>query len=112
MEDAQRIERPRMVQAALEAHVEVPRLCRQVEDQLAVVDLLDLETPAGKALEEQFLFGPDAGAKNADSHVTRPSLPLPRAPAGARPGRARRPRAPRRSRCRARSRPFRRQPRA
>jgi len=70
-----------MVQATLEHDVVAGRFRGQVEDQLAVIDPLDLEPLPGEGLEQQLLLGPDAGAENADSHLTRPSLPLPRAPA-------------------------------
>src|SRR5207247_162887 len=73
VEDAQGVQRARVMQAALEDDIEAGGFRPQVEDELAVVHPLDVHPAPGEGLEQQLLLGPDPGAENSNPHSPQSS---------------------------------------
>src|SRR5207247_2137929 len=74
VEDAQGVQRARVMQAALEDDIEAGRFRPQVEHELAVVHPLDVHPAPGEGLEQQLLLGPDPGAEHPDPHSPQSSM--------------------------------------
>ena len=93
VEDVQAVERPCMADAAFHHHVEIGELVaearslRDLKDQLAVVDQLQVHPAPLELFEEQLLLGAHARIQNAYFHLTRPNPLLLQEPAPVRAAR-------------------------